>query len=446
MAIGLNKSELSEAPRTAVARVREPHLSPSLPTSEAKVVLTYPGKLSEADVLRSVSSTYKRLSTASIADANGIDPNGFMWADNWFGLHSLIEAKTKAQLVYLDPPYATGRDFQSRDMEHAYNDSMGDAAYIEYMRRRLILLRELLDETGSIYVHIGYQMVSELKIVLDEVFGPRNFRNIISRKKCSSKNFTKNQYSNMNDYVLFYTKSANYIWNQPGQKPDPAWIAKEYTKVDEKGQHKLVPIHAPGVRRGETGDSWRGMMPPPGKHWQYQPSKLDMLDANGEIYWSKTGNPRRKVYLTEDKSIGLSDYWDQYRDAHHQSILITGYPTEKNFDMMKMIVGASSNPGDLVIDPFCGSGSTLHAADVLGRKWLGIDQSYLAAKTVAERLLRGRKPMGDYVKREESLELFPETGATDQYEKAEADFSVYVDDEIASAHPTELSELSALLR
>ncbi|MBC3810092.1 site-specific DNA-methyltransferase [Undibacterium aquatile] len=444
MAVGLNKSELAEAARPAL--VRELHLSPPLPTSEAKVVLSYPGKLPKVDVLKPVSTTYKKMYGASISDAENIGANGFIWADNWFGLHSLIEAKTKAQLVYLDPPYATGYDFQSRDLEHAYNDSLGDAAYIEFMRRRLILLRELLDETGSIYVHIGHQMVSELKMVMDEIFGQRNFRNLISRKKCSSKNFTKNQYSNMNDYVLFYTKSANYIWNQPSQKPDPAWIAKEYTKVDEKGQYKLVPVHAPGVRRGETGQAWRGMMPPPGKHWQYQPSKLDEFDAKGEIHWSKTGNPRRKVYLTEDKSIGLSDYWDQYRDAYHQSILITGYPTEKNFDMLKMIVGASSNPGDLVIDPFCGSGSTLHAADELGRKWLGIDQSYLAAKTVTERLLRGRKPMGDYIKRESPLDLFSQEEAVVQHEKTEADFSVYVDDEIASAHPTELSELSALLR
>ncbi|EPO2721303.1 site-specific DNA-methyltransferase, partial [Escherichia coli] len=99
-------------------------------------------------------------------------------------------------------------------------------------------------------------------------------------------------------------------------------------------------------------------------------------------HWSKTGNPRRKVYLTDDKSIGYTDYWEEFRDAHHQSILVTGYPTEKNFNMMKLIVGASSNPGDLVIDPFCGSGSTLHAASLLQRKWIGIDESLFAAKTV----------------------------------------------------------------
>ncbi|BCL74636.1 hypothetical protein JHS3_03720 [Jeongeupia sp. HS-3] len=444
MAVGLNKSELTDEAKLTVAR--DPRLSPALPPSNTKVSLSYPGKLSESDVLKSVSTRYKKLDGSSIIDVDGIGSNGFVWADNWFGLHSLLNTKTKAQLIYLDPPYATGYDFQSRGQEHAYNDSLGDAAYIEFMRRRLILLRELLDDTGSIYVHIGHQMVSELKMLLDEVFGKRNFRNLISRKKCSSKNFTKNQYSNMNDYVLFYTKSANYIWNRPSQKPDPEWIAKEYSKVDEKGQFKLVPIHAPGVRHGETGSAWRGMMPPPGKHWQYQPSKLDELDVKGEIHWSKTGNPRRKVYLTEDKSIGLSDYWDQYRDAHHQSILITGYPTEKNFDMLKMIVGASSNPGDLVIDPFCGSGSTLHAAEALGRRWIGIDQSFLAAKTVTERLLRGRKPMGDYVKRDGSLDLFPQISVTAQHEKAEANFNVYLDDEIASAYPTELSELSALLR
>ena len=184
-------------------------------------------------------------------------------------------------------------------------------------------------------------------------------------------------------------------------------------------------------------------MPPLGKHWQYVPSKLDELDAKGEIHWSKTGNPRRKVYLTEDKAIALSDYWEQYRDAHHQSVLITGYPTEKNFSMLKMIIGASSNAGDLIIDPFCGSGSTLHAAEVLGRRWIGIDQSYLAAKTVIERLSRGRKPMGDFVQRPSTIDLFQHNESAEiLHEITAADFDVYVDAEIGESYPTQLSELA----
>lgn len=360
-------------------------------------------------------------------------------------MHELLRTDNKVKLIYLDPPYATGRGFASRGHEHAYaySDAMTDATYMEFMRRRLILMRELLDDDGSIYVHIGHQMLGETKLLLDEVFGRQNFVNLITRRKCSSKNFTRNQYANLHDYILFYGKGKNYIWNQPAKKPDPEWIAREYPKVDERGQYKLVPVHAPGVRNGETGGEWRGMKPPPGKHWQYRPSKLDEMDANGEIHWSKNGNPRRKVYLDSDKSVGYTDYWDEFRDAHHQAILVTGYPTEKNFDMMKLIVEASSRPGDLVLDPFCGSGSTLHAASATGRRWLGIDESFVAAKTVVKRLKMGRARMGDFVNRpDDQPTLFDEPKKT---EHTVTELNVYIDAKTAASAEDEVFELQNLL-
>ncbi|AYY60053.1 site-specific DNA-methyltransferase [Burkholderia multivorans] len=444
MAVGLNKSELAGADSTRAVRTK--HYSPPLPVT-AEVTLTYPGKLDAAEVLSPVSSRYVRIGHSGAAEQEGLYANGVVWADNWFALHSIIESGEKAQLIYLDPPYSTGLGFASRSQEHAYNDSLDGAAYIEFMRRRLILMREALDDAGSIYLHIGHQMVAELKLVMDEVFGRKNFRNIISRRKCSSKNSTRHQYSNLNDYVLFYTKTSDYIWNQPEKKADAAWLAKEYGKVDERGQYKLVPIHAPGVRNGETGKEWRGMLPPVGKHWQYIPAKLDELDAAGEIYWSKNGNPRRKVYLPENKGVALTDYWDDYRDAHHQSVLITGYPTEKNFEMMKMLVAASSEADGLVIDPFCGSGSTLHAAEMLGRRWIGIDESISAVKTTVKRLRNGRQPMGDYVNSPPMADLFSETAVEPtRREHVAEEFELYVDSEIAALHPEQTAELSELIR
>lgn len=407
MATGINKSErLSEDALLAARPHHDPH---PLPSDEAVVRFAYPGKLSREEVLRPVELDFSKISKNEVTPVDQIGKNSFVLCDNYFGLHDLLSSGQKVQLIYLDPPYGTGFDFQSRDLQHAYKDSMAPAAYLEYMRRRLILMCEILSDEGSIYVHSGHQMLFHIKVIMDEVFGPSNFRNIITRKKCSSKNFTKNSFSNIHDYILFYTKSSRYIWNKPGIAPEKGWIEKEYPKLDARGRYKLVPIHAPGVRNGATGTEWRGMMPPPGKHWQYTPTKLDELDAAGEIHWSKNGNPRRKVYLTKDKMLGLSDYWDQYRDAYHQSIKITGYPTEKNFDMLKMIVGASSNPGDVVLDPFCGSGTTLHAAMEVGRSWVGFDQSFTAAKTVIRRLNHGVEAMGDYVtkaSRKANLELF----------------------------------------
>ena len=445
MAVGLNKKEIDgPASQRAVAC----DLEPALPPIGARVTLNYPGKMDESIILQKKDTKYLRVGSDFAKESSLILPNSFIWSDNSLALNRLMVEGKKAKLIYLDPPYATGMGFSSRSNEHAYDDCLTEAAYLEFMRRRLILMREILDDDGTIYVHIGHQMLGELKCLLDEIFGRERFINLITRRKCSSKNSTKNNFANLNDYILCYSKGKKYIWNRPLKKPDAEWLAKEYPKTDSKGQFKLVPIHAPGVRHGATGGEWKGMLPPPGKHWQYTPEKLDILDASGDIHWSKTGNPRRKVYLTDDKSIGYTDYWEEFRDAHHQSILVTGYPTEKNFKMMKLIVGASSNPGDLVIDPFCGSGSTLHAASLLQRKWIGIDESLFAAKTVMKRFAIGRAPMGDYVNTSlnKQTELPLSLNETARHEYVSNDFNIYVDELTASVSKNELAEIQKAYR
>lgn len=391
MATGISKNAFNEASTLALLKHKNPY--PKVPN--VPIELSYKNKLAEFEVLKPLISEFIDVGGNKLKV--NIEGSDLVLGDNIFALHQMIKQNTKVDLIYLDPPYNTGMDFESRSQEHAYNDSFAIASYLEDMRIRLILMREILSDQGSLYLHIGHQMMPYLKVILDEVFGAKNCRNIITRRKCSSKNSTKNQYANLNDYILFYTKTNNYIWNPQGEKPSDEWIQKEYPKVDSKGQYKLVPIHAPGKRNGSTGTEWRGKMPPEGKHWQYTPDKLDALDEAGEIHWSKTGNPRRKVYLTNDKKLPYNDYWADFRDAHHQSVKITGYPTEKNLHMLKMIVAASSNPNSLVLDPFCGSGTTLQASAELGRQWIGMDQSFTAMKYSINRLTKGTKEMGDYV-------------------------------------------------
>lgn len=463
MATGiLGHEKLSADSLNAALSHKEPH---PLPSGSDTPLLVYPNRLPEAEVLSPLRASFLQVDAAGHATPiQQIPVNSLMLADNLFGLHGLLTSKHKATLIYLDPPYNTGMEFQSRQLQHAYSDQLGAAAYLEFMRRRLILMRELLTDDGSIYVHIGHQMVSHLKVIMDEIFGYKNFRNIITRRKCSSKNFTKHQYSNLNDYVLFYSKSADYKWNQPGERPDEDWIEKEYPKVDQRGRYKLVPIHAPGTRNGATGETWRGMMPPPGKHWQYVPAKLDEFDRAGEIHWSRNGNPRRKVYLTLDKLVPYTDYWERFRDAHHQSIAVTGYPTEKNLAMLRMIVSASSDAGDLVIDPFCGSGTTMHAANDLGRSWIGIDQSFNAIKATITRLRHGLEPMGDFVSRDDEAPPYDRSNVVDMFGVLHpstkgknsaagvvkdnghqpAAFSFIVDDELLETYPAEIREMALI--
>lgn len=363
------------------------------------ITLSYEGKKSESAILATPPAELERDTSAG---AKGAVENKLFNGENLAILTKLLNDPTvrgKVRLVYIDPPYATKSVFQSRQQTDAYTDLLEGAHYIEFLRERLILLRELLADDGSIYVHLDDNMAFHAKAVMDEVFGPSNFRNWITRKKCNPKNYTRKTFGNVSDFILFYTKSDDYVWHRPVE----AWTAqranKEYQYTDEKTgrRYKKVPIHAPGVRNGETGKMWRGMMPPPGKHWQYKPTTLDEMDARGEIYWSPNGNPRRKVYLDESDGVPVQDIWLDYRDAHNQNIRITGYPTEKNPSLLQQIIEASSNEGDLVLDCFAGSGTTLAVADSLDRRWIGIDNSPEAIRMILQRFAQGLKPMGDFV-------------------------------------------------
>jgi adenine-specific DNA-methyltransferase len=153
---------------------------------------------------------------------------------------------------------------------------------------------------------------------------------------------------------------------------------------------------------------WRGMMPPEGKHWQFTPDKLDELDKNGEIYWSSTGNPRRKVYLDESNGIAVQDIWLDYLDINNQNTQTTGYPTEKNIDMLKRIILASSNEGDLVMDCFAGSGTTLVAADELKRNWIGIDIGNEAIKVMLNRFQNGTQTLDEHIGNKKEIEKAPD--------------------------------------
>jgi adenine-specific DNA-methyltransferase len=154
------------------------------------------------------------------------------------------------------------------------------------------------------------------------------------------------------------------------------------------------------------------MNPPPGKHWQYPPRVLDEMDARGEIYWSPTGNPRRKIYFDQSEGVPVQDIWLEYRDAHNQNIEISGYPTEKNPALLKRLIEASSNPNDIVLDCFSGSGTTLSVASHTGRRWIGVDNSREAIRATLRRFSKGLEPMGDFVSKLESAERDEESEAT----------------------------------
>lgn len=396
------------------------------PVEPPKAVLCYEGKRSENAILMTRPAEILPLWCGQ--HLSGGDPgNRLFFGDNLPVLARLFQdplVRGKVRLIYIDPPFATKSVFQSRAQANAYRDLLSDAHYIEFIRERLIFLRELLSEDGSVYVHLDENMAFHIKVVMDEIFGEENYRNWITRKKCNPKNYTRKTYGNVSDFILFYTKSPRYVWNRPFDEWTPDRAQKEYQYIEDLTgrRYKKVPLHAPGVRNGETGKPWRGVNPPPGKHWQFPPRVLDEMDARGEIYWSPNDNPRRKIYLEHSNGVPVQDIWLDFRDAHNQNIEITGYPTEKNPDLLKRIINASSNPGDLVLDCFAGSGTTLAVASQLGRRWIGIDNSAPAIEATLRRFGRGPERMGDFVGRmkpehddaaDETLPLFDDFGNDD---------------------------------
>jgi len=399
--------------------------------------LSYEGKRSDSEIIANCPRA--KLITVQPARYSHEWTNRLYFGDNLEILGTLLDDPTvrgHVSLIYIDPPYSTNSVFESREQKIAYHDLLCGATFVEFLRERLVLLRELISAQGSIYMHLDENMAFPMKIVMDEVFGPENFRNFITRKKCNTKNYTRRTYGNISDYILFYSKTGAYVWNRPVVAWSEETAKKEYTYAEASTgrRFKKVPVHAPGVRNGQTGKPWRGMTPPPGKHWQYPPSVLEEMDRRGEIFWSSNGNPRRKIYLDDSDGIPVQDIWLDFKDAHNQNIEITGYPTEKNVDMLEQIISASSEPGDLVVDCFAGSGTTLVASGHLGRRWIGIDNSREAINVIINRLRYGSQPMGDYVTKikrpiaQDHLELFDTQSGLEEKQLSNGvieDFCVY---------------------
>jgi adenine-specific DNA-methyltransferase len=316
--------------------------------------------------------------------------------NNIQGLNFLLKNKKlkgKIDLVYIDPPFATNGNFtitdgrastvsNSRNGNLAYTDKILGKDYIIFLKERLLLLKELLSERASIYLHIDYKIGHYVKIMMDEVFGIKNFRNDITRVKCNPKNFNRLGYGNIKDLILFYTKSSMPIWNEPREKFTEKDIKKLYSKIDKQGRHyTTMPIHAPGeTENGKSNQPFRGIMPPGGRHWVTDVETLEKLDKEGLIEWSSTGNPRKIIFADEREGKRVQDIWE-YKDPQYPT-----YPTEKNARLLDLIIRTSSNPESIVLDCFCGSGTTLKSAHLLNRKWIGIDESEHAIKAAIKKI------------------------------------------------------------
>lgn len=342
--------------------------------------LEYEGKQSKDEILERARA---------VQSIGYCERNILFHGDNFIGLSMLLPSFSgKIDLIYIDPPFNTQCTFYSGDgfvrtVGHekgavAYEDCLDTDAFLEFIRERLILMRELLSERGTIYLHIDCKMGHYIKIVMDEVFGRENFMNDIARIKCHPKNFRRRAYGNMRDMILVYSKKKGCnIWNDITQPLSEEELNLRFDRIDENGKRYCsAPLHAPGVTNGATSKPWRGIYPPKGRHWSTDPSEFDRLDAQGDIVWSSNGVPRVKHYADDFKGDRIQDIWDM-KDPMHPS-----YPTGKNRGMLDRIVLQSSMQGSLVLDCFAGGGTTLLSAQSNGRRWIGMDSSSVAIRTI----------------------------------------------------------------
>ncbi len=338
---------------------------------------------------------------AQLKEQFGEEVDGWMnqifWGDNLQVMsHLLKKYRGKVDLIYIDPPFDSKADYKKKIQlkgkqvtndstafeEKQYTDIWSNDEYLQFMYERLILMRELLSDTGSIYVHCDWKKNHYLRCIMDEVFNESSMRSHIVREKCNPKNYTNIGFGNIHDIILLYSKSLNSTWNRQYKEISEDELNEKYNKIDENGRkYTTTPLHAPGERKGETGKPWKGIMPPLGNHWRYVHSTLEQLDKDGLIEWSANGNPRKKIFADESKGYSLQDIWLDFKDNSEL------YPTQKNEELLERIIKASSNAGDLVFDCFMGSGTTQAVAMKLGRRFIGADINLGAIQTTTKRLL-----------------------------------------------------------
>jgi adenine-specific DNA-methyltransferase len=362
------------------ATVHEPVVSYLRKSKNCK--LDYDEKSDEFEILNAVYDGSLKCKERNHDGESNMLING----DNYFVLRELLHSYyQKIDLIYIDPPFGTGRDFNSIDQDSAYSDTVVDHLFLEFLRKRLVLLRELLSENGSIYIHIDKKTGHYVRVIMDEVFGSQNFINDITRIKCNPKNFARNAYGNYTDMILFYSKNPRQnSWNElkatMNDEKRKILFPKKHPKY---GQYTTNPIHAPGLTNdGDTGKPWKGIMPPKGRHWRYSRKVLSQLDEGGLIEWSSTGNPRKIVPASEHKGFKIQDMWE-FKD---RGLSYTDYPTQKNGALLQRIIANSSNKNSIVLDCFAGSGTTLIEAEKLNRKWIGIDSSPHSLKVIRKKM------------------------------------------------------------
>jgi len=313
------------------------------PPERKEYELVYASKEREEDILADTMAV--PLQPIKTFGKNGDGwTNKLIFGDNLQAMKSLLddpEVKGRVKLIYIDPPFATKQEFRGSQDQKAYQDKIAGAKFIEFLRKRLIFLRELLSNDGSIYVHLDWKKVHYVKAIMDEVFGENKFRNEIIWCYTGAGQ-TPGQFPRKHENILYYSKSQNWVFNPEDLR---------------------VPYKKSSASAGKTSFTGKA-----------DEKRLKELDKRGKI---------------------VEDWWNDIATLGYAHGQILGYPTQKPEGLLSRIIKASSNKGDIVLDAFAGSGTTLAVAEKLGRRWMGIDCGKLAIYTIQKRMLNLKTEIGN---------------------------------------------------
>lgn len=343
---------------------------------------------------------------AQLKENYGEEVSGWMnkifWGDNLQVMSHLLKVfRGKIDLVCIDPPFDSKADYKKNiglkgkssttDVnafeEKQYSDLWNADGYLQFMYERLILLKELLSESGVIALHCDWHKVHHLRCIMDEIFGNDCFINEIVWQKIRTAKSQSTSYGNIHDTILIYSKNKSYTYNKQYYPTDHDKLKKHYNKIDGQGR-VYQPVSFTQDGQGEPRDfGVKGILtPPPGKHWIWSQERITEGLKNGLIEFSENGNPKKKMFLENVKGTAIGDIWTDIYPLNSMSNERTEYPTQKPETLLERLILTYSNPSDLIFDCFMGSGTTQAVSMKLGRKFIGADINLGAIETTAKRL------------------------------------------------------------
>jgi site-specific DNA-methyltransferase (adenine-specific)/adenine-specific DNA-methyltransferase len=376
------------------------------PPEKREYELVYYGKEREEDILANALAV--PLQPVRTFSKNGDEwHNMLIFGDNLQVMKSLLELKRSGKLcnadgtpgvrlIYIDPPFATKQDFRGTREQKAYQDRIAGAEFLEFLRKRLVLLRELLADDGSLYLHLDPKRAHYVKTLADESFGEACFRNEIIWPCTNAHNETK-QYGRIHQTLFSYTRGRDYVWN-PQRLPFSEAQLKRYKKDKDGRMYTCQDLTAERRNSNSGKFEWRGTFPSEGRGWGYELVQLEAWWAAGRIAKRRDGTPRQDgliVYLEDAEGQTPQSIWSDLPRIANTSAERIDYPTQKPEGILARCIETSSKKGDLLLDAFAGSGTACAVAEKLGRRWIAIDCGKLAIYTIQKRMLSLRRDIGN---------------------------------------------------